>query len=203
MLHEFELVDHDNRIEVMRKLQAKAKEIMLPSRFFSFIWRVVIETAIVEPVDYSHVHQTLISTNVSLIQINGTDIERPTPHAINLRNNMANAWLTQAFNDPESLDCDPDFNDYRIAGNSTQSRNSRITAPMKALVIRTGVNKSVMALLLLFSAAIACVIGILVGILTSRADLGFGVACAVFALIAVLRELVVGYMKELGGGGRG
>jgi len=59
MLHEFELVDHDNRIEVMRKLQAKAKEIVLPSRFFSFIWRVVIETAIVEPVDYSHVHQTL------------------------------------------------------------------------------------------------------------------------------------------------
>jgi len=187
----------------MRKLQAKVKEIMLPSRLFGFIWMVVIETAIVEPVDYSTSVRPQVSTNVASIQINGSNIERQTPYAINLRGNTANAWLTQAFHDPESLDCDPDFNDYRIEGNSTQSRNSQITTPMKTLVIRTGVNKFVMALLLLFAAAIACVIGILVGILTSRADLGFGVACAVFALIAVLQGLVVGYVKELGGGGRG
>jgi hypothetical protein len=35
---------------VMRLLQTKAEETMLPSRLFNLVWKVVIETAIAEPV---------------------------------------------------------------------------------------------------------------------------------------------------------
>jgi len=115
---------------------------------------------------------------------------------------MPNPWLTQAFHDPETLDRAPDFTDFKIEGDTQNSEGKKI-APMKTLVIRTGINKSVMLLLLLVTAVVACVIGILVGALTRKVELGFGVAGAVFALIAVLQGVVVAYMKELGGGGRG
>lgn len=119
-----------------------------------------------------------------------------------MRENIPNPWLTQAFHDPETLDRAPDFTDFKIEGDTQNSEGKKI-APMKTLVIRTGINKSVMLLLLLVTAVVACVIGILVGALTRKVELGFGVAGAVFALIAVLQGVVVAYMKELGGGGRG
>lgn len=50
ILHELELMEDDPGSDVMRKLRAKSKEIMSPSRPFGFIWKVVIETAIAEPV---------------------------------------------------------------------------------------------------------------------------------------------------------
>jgi len=34
--------------DVMRMLQAKAEETMPPSRLFNLVWKVVIETAIIE-----------------------------------------------------------------------------------------------------------------------------------------------------------
>jgi hypothetical protein len=43
-------MEDDPGSDVMRKLRAKSKEIMSPSRPFGFIWKVVIETAIAEPV---------------------------------------------------------------------------------------------------------------------------------------------------------
>ncbi|KAF8246811.1 hypothetical protein K440DRAFT_644523 [Wilcoxina mikolae CBS 423.85] len=176
-LYEFELMELDPGSEIMRKLRAKAKEIMFPSRLFGLVWKVVIETAIIEP-------------------INGTDLERQTPLEINLRENKPNPWLTQAFHKPETLGRAPDFTEFKIEG------EGMISAPMKTLVIRTGINKSVVMFLLLFTATFACVIGIVVGMLTRKAELGFGVACVVFALISVVQGLVVGYMRELGGGGR-
>jgi hypothetical protein len=49
-LYALELMELDPGSEVMRKLRAKAKEIMFPSRVFGLVWKVVIETAIIEPV---------------------------------------------------------------------------------------------------------------------------------------------------------
>jgi hypothetical protein len=129
-------------------------------------------------------------------QINGTDLERQNPLEVNLRENRPNPWLTQAFHKPNTLGRAPDFTDFKIAG------EGNFITPMKTLVIRTGINKSMMMFLLLFAAAVACGIGIVVGMLTCKAELGFGVACAVFTLITVVQGLVVGYMRELGGGGR-
>jgi len=72
--------------------------------------------------------------------------------------------------------------------------------PMKTLVIRTIINKSVLLVLLLFTVVFACVIGTVVGLLTCKTELGFGAACAVFALITVVQGLAIGYVRELGGG---
>jgi hypothetical protein len=49
-LYEIELMELDPGSEVMKKLRAKAKETMFPSRPFGLVWKVVIETAIIEPV---------------------------------------------------------------------------------------------------------------------------------------------------------
>jgi hypothetical protein len=128
-------------------------------------------------------------------QINGTDLERQTPLEVNLRENKPNPWLTHAFHEPGTLGRAPDFTEFRIEG------EGMISEPMKSLVIRTAINKSAVTFLLLFTATFACIIGVVVGMLTRKADLGFGVACAVFTLISVVQGLVVGYMRELGGGG--
>jgi hypothetical protein len=58
-----------------------------------------------------------------------------------------------------------------------------------------------MMLLLLFTTVVAYVTDILIGMLTCKAELEFGVACAVFALITVVQWLAVAHMKRLGGGG--
>ncbi|KAF8248476.1 hypothetical protein K440DRAFT_660793 [Wilcoxina mikolae CBS 423.85] len=176
MLHVLELTEHDlGPEEVMRKLRVKAKEIMPPSRL-AWVWKVMIETAVIEP-------------------INGPDLERHIPLAINLRGNTPNPWLRQAFHNPEVLDHAPDFTEFKIGENNG--------TPLKTLVIRTAINKARMLYLLLFAAVFACAIGILSGAVTRRVDLGFGVAGAVFALITVVQGVVVTFMRELGGGGRG
>jgi hypothetical protein len=136
-----------------------------------------------------------ISTKVTSTKINGADLEWQTPLEVNLRQNTPNPWLTRLFHNPETVGRVPDLMEFRIGG------EGKINTPMKTLVIKTGINKSTILLLLLFTAVVACVIGILVGMLTGKAELGFGVACAVFGLITLVQGLVFAYMREFGGGG--
>ncbi|KAF8250043.1 hypothetical protein K440DRAFT_675786 [Wilcoxina mikolae CBS 423.85] len=198
-LYKIELFDLDNGRDVMMKLRSKSKGIMPSSLFFGGLWKVVIETAVVEPVHIPPLtnswYNSFISgspaTNIISPKINGTNLDSQVPIEVNLRENTFNPWLTQAFHDPSTLSQAPDFSDFNIASDNNNS-------PVKTLVIRTTINKSVILLLLFFTAVFACVMGIVVGILTSRAELGFGVACAVFALITLVQGLVIAYMRELG-----
>ncbi|KAF8248469.1 hypothetical protein K440DRAFT_642510 [Wilcoxina mikolae CBS 423.85] len=176
VLYLVELTEDGSGRDFIRALRAKRKEVMIPCTC-KFVWKVVVETAIAEP-------------------INGADLEGQTPLEVNLRNSAPNPWLTHAFYNPETLGRAPNMTDFKVEG------GSNLSAPMKTLVIKTVFNKPILLLLLMFAAVVACVIGILVGILTCRVDLGFGVACAVFALITAVQGLVVAYVKEFGGGGK-
>ncbi|KAF8248518.1 hypothetical protein K440DRAFT_642555 [Wilcoxina mikolae CBS 423.85] len=158
MLYEIELSAGG---DCMRNLHIKAKEILLPSRPFGFIWKVIIETAIAEPIDCA-------------------DLRMQTPVRVNLQQKRGDPWLIESFHNPETLGGAPNLADFRIEG------EGKFVTAMKTLVIRTVINKTVIVLLLVFTAVVACVIGVIVGLLTHKSEVGFGISCAVFTLITVV-----------------
>ncbi|KAF8857465.1 hypothetical protein BDZ45DRAFT_803341 [Acephala macrosclerotiorum] len=178
-LNGLKLCFEDDGPTVMRKLQEQYHDIVSKTPYalwdkFPILWNPVVGTA-------------TLSTNSS------TDLEaQPGAPQIFVTRRKFQAELTAAFHDPELLSGALNFakeND-RFSDGSHGGR-----ARKEVLMISLRINRVMMALVSLLNIVVCLGTGILVGVVTRRADLGVAVTSAIAAIVACLQALLVLFTK--------